>query len=426
MGTEISPATSKGKLILTPRQKKMWPILLIGIFFEGFDDALINIVLPYIRQDFNLTQQMASYALSIIGFGALLAFFIVRLADTVGRRPIFLSCVYLFSICSLITAFSPNINFLIFFQFLARIFLIGCWSIGFVIISEEFAAENRGRVIGLFQVTAVLGALFVGISLPIITKLGLNWRVLYALGSLPLIPALIFNKNLPETERFLELQENKKLQKDIPPKEDFFAIWKSSYNKYLLVMACVWILLYFGVKGSLNFFSLRVVDELGWTPNMISLALLCQTTVGAIIIAFNGKLMDKLGRKKAAACIITVGACASALTFSLTNFYAVLFLSILSAGFCNSYLIIGSTITNELFPTRFRGSAMAWTNNIIGRLGQILVPTIIGTMTMWMALGRAVSLIMLTPLIALLLIMLFIPETKTFKVDLNSKETIEA
>ena len=159
---------------------------------------------------------------------------------------------------------------------------------------------------------------------------------------------------------------------------------------------------------------------------MISLALLCQTTVGAIIIAFNGKLMDKLGRKKAAACIITVGACASALTFSLTNFYAVLFLSILSAGFCNSYLIIGSTITNELFPTRFRGSAMAWTNNIIGRLGQILVPTIIGTMTMWMALGRSVSLIMLTPLIALLLIMLFIPETKTFKVDLNSKETIEA
>jgi MFS family permease len=146
------------RLVFNARQKMLWPILILGAFFEGFDDALINIALPYIKADFSMSTQMAGYALSVIAFGTMVAFFVSRMADSVGRRKIFLTCVYMYSLCSLFTAFSPNVQIFIFLQFVARIFLIGCWSVGYVIICEEFTTEHRGKAVGMFQLTAVLGA----------------------------------------------------------------------------------------------------------------------------------------------------------------------------------------------------------------------------------------------------------------------------
>ncbi|MGG2200348.1 MULTISPECIES: MFS transporter [Paenibacillus] len=414
------------KFMMNSRQKRMWPILILGAFFEGFDDAVINIALPYIMKDFGITTQMSGYALSIIAVGTMVAFFVSRMADTIGRRQVFLSSVYMYSICSLVTAFAPNIEVFIFLQFVARIFLIGCWSVGYVILCEEFSTEHRGSAVGRFQLTAVFGALLIGILLPIITKLGLSWRVLYIVGAFPMIPVFLLRKRLPETEAFLQLQEEKKLGKKLP-KGDFFGPWKSPYIKYTVVMSIVWVFLYFGIKGTLNFFTLRVVNELNWTPNMVSIGLLTQTITAMLVIALNGKLMDRIGRKRAATIIIIVGCICSVLMFTLHNFYAVLICSIISAGFVNSFLIVGSTLTNELFPTEIRASAMAWANNIVGRLGQILVPTVVTTIALSLGLGNAAALAVSLPIISLILILVFLQDTgkKTINKPLENKGITE-
>jgi putative MFS transporter len=132
---------------------------------------------------------------------------------------------------------------------------------------------------------------------------------------------------------------------------------------------------------------------------------------GILIIALNGKLMDRIGRKRAAAIIITVGCIFSVFVFTLHHFYAVLICSMIASGFVNSFLIVGSTLTNELFPTEIRAGAMAWTNNIVGRLGQILVPTVVSTLALSLGLGNAVALAVSLPLISLILILVFIQET---------------
>lgn len=388
----------------------MWPILILGAFFEGFDDALINISLPYIKADFDLSTQMSGYALSIIAFGTMVAFFVSRMADTIGRRKVFLFCVYMYSLCSLFTAFSPTIQVFIFFQFVARIFLIGCWSVGYVILCEEFSTEHRGKAVGRFQLTAIFGALLIGILLPVFTSFGLSWRALYVVGALPMIPVFFMRNRLPETEEFLLVQAEKK-QGTRLQKEDLFGPWRSPFTKYMVVMCLVWVFLYFGVKGTLNFFSLRVVNELNWTPNMVSLGLVLQTLTGIFVIAMNGKMMDVIGRKRAAAIIILVGCVFSVLTFTLKSFYPVLVCSIISAGFVNSFLIVGSTLTNELFPTEIRANAMAWSNNIVGRLGQIIVPTAVTTMAIWFGLGNATAAAVALPVISLILILIFLPET---------------
>lgn len=413
------------KLKMTPRQKAMWPILILGAFFEGFDDALINIALPYIKADFEMTTQMSGYALTIIAFGTMVAFFVSRMADSIGRRKIFLTSVYMYSICSLVTAFAPTVEVFILCQFVARIFLIGCWSVGYVILCEEFDAENRGNAVGKFQLTAVFGALLIGVLLPVFASAGLSWRALYVVGAVPIIPVFLMRKRLPETNAFLELQQAREEAKKAgkpQKKEDFFGPWRNPYTKYMVVMCLVWVFLYFGVKGTLNFFSLRVVEELSWTPNMVSIALVAQTLTGMLLIALNGKLLDAAGRKKAAAIIITVGCVFSVLTFTMKNFYAVLLYSVVASGFANSFLIVGSTLTNELFPTEVRANAMAWSNNIVGRLGQILVPTFVTTLAVWLGLGNAAAVAVALPIVSLILILVFLPETglKNKKVDSQS------
>jgi MFS family permease len=398
------------KFRMNSRQKRLWPIIILGAFFEGFDDAVLNIALPYIVDDFRISTQMSGYALSIVAIGTMVAFFVSRMADKVGRRKVYLTSVYAYSVFSLFTAFAPNIEVFISLQFAARIFLISCWSVGYIILCEEFESEHRGSVVGRSQLTAVFGALLIGILLPVITKLGLSWRVLYVIGVFPLIPVFLLRKRLPETEAFLRSQEEQKLGKQLP-KGEFFAPWKKPFLLFTVTMSLVWVFLYFGIKGTLNFFTLRVVDELNWTPTMVSIGLLTQTVTGMLVIAMNGKLMDQIGRKRAATIIIIVGCVSSVLMFTLHNFYAVLFSSIIAAGFVNSFLIVGSTLTNELFPTEIRANAMAWSNNIVGRIGQILVPIVVTTLALSLGLGNAAALAVGLPLLSLLLIQIFLPET---------------
>ncbi|MUT65706.1 MFS transporter [Paenibacillus sp. NEAU-GSW1] len=413
------------KFIMNSRQKAMWPIIVLGAFFEGFDDTVMSIALPYIMKDYGVTTQMSGYALSIVALGTMAAFFVSRMADTVGRRHVFLTSVYMYSISSLLTAFAPYFEVFIGLQFIARIFLISSWSVGYIILCEEFSPEHRGSAVGRFQLTAVFGALLIGILLPIITKLGLNWRVLYIIGAFPLIPVFLLRRRLPESEAFVQLQAEKRLG-NRPPKEDFFGPWKKPFVLYTVAMSVVWAFLYFGIKGTLNFFSLRAVNELNWTPTMVSIGLLTQTLTGILVIALNGKLMDRIGRKRAAAIIISIGCVSSVLMFTLHSFYAVLFCSIIAAGFVNSFLIVGSTLTNELFPTEIRANAMAWTNNIVGRIGQIVVPLVVTTLALTLGLGNAAALAVSLPLISLFLILIFLPETGRKRIGIDKSPDHQA
>lgn len=409
MSSKTKQIDGKG-LAFDKRQKKLLSILMIGIFFEGFDDALINIALPYITTDFGLSDQQAGFSLSIVGLGTMFAFFFVRLADSKGRRPVFLLSVVAYTICSFITAFSPSIQFLIFWQFIARIFLISAWSLGYVIVSEEFESQSRGKVSSIRQSSAVAATLILSMLLPVFSMLGWNWRAMYIVGALPLIPVIIFHKWLPETEQFLQVKkEGRKAKQN---KDEFFAVWQKKYRKKLIAMAIIWVFLYFGLKGSVNFFSLHVVNDLGWTSGMLSAALIIQTLVGVAIMGFNGRLLDKIGRKKGAMFIIVMGALTASTLFIVNQYVIVIIMGCLAMGFTNSFLIVASTITNELFPTEVRANAMAWANNIIGRMGQVIVPSVVGLLSVYLGLRYAVVVVVLLPLIAAALIWFYIPETK--------------
>jgi len=400
------PSSGKVKFQLTLRQKQLFPLLMLGAFFEGFDFSTINLALPFITKDFHIDTASAGFMLSTIALGTLVAFFVVRLGDRVGRKPVFWWSVVLYSALSLLTALAPTSTLFVLAQFAARIFLVTVWGIGFIIVAEEFPVNQRGRALGLFQAAAAIGAIFPSLTLPLMTRLGFGWRSLYVLGALPLSVVVFLGRNLCETEEF-----QKTRQTSITGPR-FFAVWERPYRRNMIIVSGLWLLLYACYITGQNFFSYRVVNELGWSESRVSLTIALGYTIGLLGYYAAGRLMDSIGRKPTAIIFLLGGAVFTLLTFLTTTYTLVTLFMVLATFFVGVFTVIGAAFTNELFPPAVRANATAWGNNIIGRLGQVVAPAVVGSLAVPLGgIGRAASLMGLTPILAAALVGFLLPET---------------
>ena len=57
------------------------------------------------------------------------------------------------------------------------------------------------------------------------------------------------------------------------------------------------------------------------------------------------------------------------------------------------------------------GDAFGWANNLLGRIGYVLAPALVGFSSLWIGLGNAMAVSMIFPLIALVIILTTLPET---------------
>lgn len=395
------------KFHLTKRQKLLFPVIMCGAFFEGFDFMVVNLALPFITRDMGIDTKSAGLTLSIIAIGTLVAFFVVRLGDRLGRKPVFLWSVVLYSALSLATAFTPNIQYFIVCQFLARIFLVAVWATGYIVIAEEFSVEMRGRALGLFQAAAAIGAIFPSLFMPLLAGTGIGWRGLYVLGALPLLVILFLGKNFHETERFKKARS----LEDTGP--GFFAVFQPPYRRYIVVVSALWIMIYLCYTSSMSFFSYRAVNELGWAEGRVGFTTAVAYLIGLLGYYAAGKLLDSIGRKPTAVIFFICGSIFTICTFQAVQYAWVLVSLIAATFFVGVFTVIGASFTNELFPTAIRANATAWGNNILGRLGQILAPGLVGLLSLPLGgVGNTVSLLALGPVAGTLLVVLLLPETR--------------
>lgn len=69
---------------MSTNQRLLFALLCGVVLFEGFDTNVAGIVLPYVGREFGAGSRALGSALSIIGLGAVLAFFTIRLGDRFG------------------------------------------------------------------------------------------------------------------------------------------------------------------------------------------------------------------------------------------------------------------------------------------------------------------------------------------------------
>jgi putative MFS transporter len=72
----------------------------------------------------------------------------------------------------------------------------------------------------------------------------------------------------------------------------------------------------------------------------------------------------------------------------------------------------------ELFPTDVRGDAFAWSNNLIGRIGYVLSPGLVGVIADAVgAWGPVLQFTAIFPILAVGMIYAMLPETKAKELD---------
>jgi putative MFS transporter len=111
--------------------------------------------------------------------------------------------------------------------------------------------------------------------------------------------------------------------------------------------------------------------------------------------------------------MVVFGVCAVAVVcaFQLTGFW-VLTVCMTGAAFSAvGILTILNAYTTEIFPTSIRAEAFAWSNNLLGRLGYVIGPIVVGSLAGSIGWGNAVSLMAVCIVAALVIVVVVLPET---------------
>jgi MFS transporter, SP family, arabinose:H+ symporter len=175
-----------------------------GLLF-GFDTAVINGALVFLRTQFALTNLLTEITASSLLFGCLLGAAIAGIAsDRLGRRKSLMGAALLFAASALTSGLAQNVS-----QFcLSR--LAGGLAIGVastltpVYISEVAPHQRRGQLVSINQLSVVIGILVAFFINWQLSALGSqSWRWMFAVAIIPsgvLLVGLFF---IPESPRWL-------------------------------------------------------------------------------------------------------------------------------------------------------------------------------------------------------------------------------
>ena len=373
---------------------------------------VLSQVLPQLRTEFDMDFEQASIMISIINIGTMIAFFLIRKADAWGRKRVLNITIAGYTICTALSALSQNAVQFTLLQLCARFFLISEWGVAMVYAAEEFPKEKRGLVIGLIQGFSSFGSIVCAGLTPLFLSTSFGWRSLYAIGIIPLILVAFARKNIQETQRFQNHQDESNTQ---------ISIWKllrGPYRNRLLLLGLLWSLTYFGFSNAVTFWKDFVVEHHRWTDAQVGTTLTIAAVASMPLIFASGSLLDKLGRKIGAVIIYLFG-CAGVAGSFLSSDPMILQISLTLAIFgISGVLPVLNAYGTELFPTEIRSEAYAWANNIFGRIGYIIAPISIAFIAQLqifgfsMHTGSAMAVSTLLPLIALCIILFTLPETK--------------
>jgi MFS family permease len=341
---------------VSPAQLRLLGFVTLAMFFENYDLGMFGYALPQLATTFGLDKAQLGQFTSATRLGALPAFFLLPLADRIGRRRLLLLAVVGMSAGSLVTALAQTPLQFVLAQIATRTFILSAALTSFVVVAEEFPAANRGWGIGMLGGVGAIGFGAGALVYGFVDQLPFGWRALYALGVLPLLLLPALGRGLHETSRFAAAQAER--AGAVAPGGMLRPILEllRRHPRRALAIALLGGLSSAGIQPSLQFISEFLQTERGWTPAAFASL---SVAFGAFAIIGNplaGRLGDRYGRRAVAACVLSLFPLASLAFFAGPRGWVALpwtlmiFLSMATS-------VCVRVLATELFPTRLRGTA---------------------------------------------------------------------
>jgi MFS transporter, SP family, xylose:H+ symportor len=188
-------------------------ISALGGYLFGFDFAVIAGALPFLKQIFLLDPWWEGFLTGTLAIGCMVGCLIAGwLSERIGRKPSLMISALFFAISSLGMAFSNSLPVFLMMRFGAGVGVGMASMLSPMYIAEVSPAEMRGRNVSINQLTIVLGILITNLVNYFLSDSGPNaWRWMFGLGAVPSVLFFVGVWFLPESPRWLIL--NQKIDK---------------------------------------------------------------------------------------------------------------------------------------------------------------------------------------------------------------------
>lgn len=376
-------------------------VAALGGLLFGFDTAVINGALPFLREYFQLTEAMEGWAISSAILGCVIgALFIGRPGDIFGRRFMLKIIALLYLVSAIGSGLADNITTFIVYRIIGGIAVGGASVLSPTYISEITPAKYRGRFTITFQMAIVIGILLAFFSDYLLIGIGENnWRWMFIAEVLPAGLFFVMLFFVARSPRWLvksgKIEEAKvtieklnseansdelieEIRQSIDEKvvNSLKSIFKKPYLKLLYLG------IFLGVTNQLTginiimYYSTDIFREAGFSTE----SGIAQTVViGATNLLFTILAMmviDKIGRKKmllsgALGMSVFLGLFAHAFITNIGGYILLGYLVCFVAFFAFSHGAVIWVLFSEMFPNNIRArgvsisSFSSWTANAL-------------------------------------------------------------
>ncbi len=445
----INPTTNRTRV----QQAFIWRVSLIaglGGILYGFDMGVIAAALIYVRDSFHLSTLMQEVLVIAVLLGVMIGALIGGvIADRIGRRQTLVWGAVLFIAGSILAPLSPNVWVL----FVARAMLgiaVGFTSVTApVYVSELSPPQSRGVLIGLYQF-----ALTSGIALADLVGYWFaaqqGWRWMFAFGIFPAVLFLFMVLTVPESPRWLMLQNRpeeaeavllsytdetgaKMFMEDIrvslltKMERRWSALWSPAVRPSLFIAVGFMLLTPATGVNAVLYYGPQILMLAGISSSksaIFATFLVAVTNVLATVIAL--VLVDRVGRKPLlyagiggmTASLFALAYCfhnQAALGSSLGKVATACLMLFIT---CYAFSIgpIAWILVAEVFPLRVRGRGMAASTLSFGTSNFLVSLTFLSLIK---AAGNALTFMIFGGfcLVTLLFVVFVIPETKGLELE---------
>jgi sugar porter (SP) family MFS transporter len=414
-------------------------VAAIGGLLFGFDTAVINGAIVFLKRQFALTDSQTEIGASslLLGcvFGASLAAFT---SDRFGRKKSLLAAAALFTVSSIGAALPRNITEFV----LARV--VGGLAIGLastlspLYIAEISPARIRGLLVSVNQLAIVTGILLsYSVNYGLTGAGSANWRWMFASAAVPSAFFLVTLLSVPESPRWL-VQKGRETEAELilsrikgrdaaqaeiqairaAVAEEGGNVLDPAFRKPLVVAILIGLFSQFtGINTIIYYGSLVFLEHV---PNQTaSTALFANVMIGAINFAatiLGMYLIDRVGRKPLmTSAFAGMGASlvgvAVSIHFHGPPFTVLLFVLIYVACFAIGIGTGTWVLMSEICPNRIRGRAMSIATLFLW-CGTLVVTLTFLSMVRVLTAPGAFLLYAVVCVAAVLFVKLAVPETK--------------
>jgi len=414
-------------------------VAALGGLLFGFDTAVINGAIVFLKRQFALTDSQTEFGASSLLLGCVLGASLAAFtSDRFGRKKSLLAAAALFTVSSIGAALPRNITEFVIARVLGGLAIGLASTLSPLYIAEISPARIRGLLVSVNQLAIVTGILLsYSVNYGLTGAGPANWRWMFASAAVPSAFFLVTLLSVPESPRWLvqkgrdaeaenilssikgrEAAQTEILAIRAAVAEESGNVFDAAFRKPLVVAVLIGLFSQFtGINTIIYYGSLVFLEHV---PNQTaSSALFANVMIGAInfVATILGMyLIDRAGRKPlmtsafAGMGAALVGVAAS-IHFHGPPFAVLLFVLVYVACFAVGIGTGTWVLMSEICPNRIRGRAMSIATLFLWCGTLIVTLTFLSLVRVLTAPG-AFLLYAVICVAAVLFVKMAVPETK--------------